>query len=681
MSRRSSSGSGCLLIFGVLVIIVCGLVLIGPVLQVSLWVIGKFFSYVGSGLKVCFPFLMIFGLPLLGIPIVFYFTHRKPLSYEQVEKLSRRRAKNYATKNYTFSKTPMTANLEFKSRLDTTGRWYSINEPLNTFPSLVADLLKGKHHEWVVIALEKNGIVYKMWTNKGLDNQSVSFNCDLNDIIHQCILNKGYSVLRFHNHPNPNPNQYTTLLASETDLISARSCSEIVCKSGFNWFDFVCAQGNYLLFYSRMSDSFQIKGSTVSDLVDICGITPSMDFNLQKEYYHLNNNYTNAKRDSIITLSILTIFLFLFFFIGINTSKKQISKNSVAVATTTTIEVSEPESNQPPYATTTVITTTTEPVPINEIWATSPTSLENFKYYRRDETIYLEKYIGNDTKIWIADEYTVEGKTCKVANTIENLFANSDVYSVILPEGITHVSDSIFAYSSVKYIYIPASLEPDNNSNWYERLRSVIKVYYGDNEDRWKELTNHAERSSINAIQIICDVTIDDLYEKYGHQTTYRSLYPGHRIKPTDINCFEFYIEGDTIFLTKYIGESDFVWIDTEYIIDNKTYIVGDTLDSLKGLSNATTIIISEGFTVLDENEFSSCNKLQRIFLPKSLDSEKCGAFYLNLHKDVASISYGGSKDDWNILTNNADRLSINATDIIYDVDYEEVKQKFLAIK
>lgn len=89
-------------------------------------------------------------------------------------------------------------------------------------------------------------------------------------------------------------------------------------------------------------------------------------------------------------------------------------------------------------------------------------------------------------------------------------------------------------------------------------------MYYGGSEEKWSELTNHAERSSINAIQIFCDVPIDDLLEKNGQQTAYRTIYSGHKIKPTDINCFEFYIEVDTIFLTNYIGKSDFVWIDTE---------------------------------------------------------------------------------------------------------------------
>lgn len=81
------------------------------------------------------------------------------------------------------------------------------------------------------------------------------------------------------------------------------------------------------------------------------------------------------------------------------------------------------------------------------------------------------------------------------------------------------------------------------------------------------------------------------------------------------------------------------------------------------------------------KNEFSKCYGLQRIYLPKSLDPEKCGAFYLDFHQDVTSISYGGSKDDWNKLTSDADRKPINATDIIYDVDYKKVKQKFFAIK
>ncbi len=683
MSRKSSSNSEYATIIAILFFISVVWIAINIILGIVKAIVSAisyFFINVAIGANACLPFVLLFGLPLAGLPFVFYFTHRKPLTYEQVVSLARRRAKAYASKNYKFSKARIASNPAFKTHMDITGRWYTINEPLSTFPSLVADLLKGKHHEWVIIALEKNGIVYKMWTNKGTDNQSVSFNCDLNDIIQRSIQENGCSVLRFHNHPNPDPSKYTTLLASELDFSSAKACSEIVCNSGLNWFDFVCAQGNYILFYSKISDSFRIHGSTESDLVDLCGITPRMDYHLQKEYHHLNINFSNIKLNVLISSVVVTVLLIIFFIVGINISKNRNAEADSQTDSTITMESTSSQLT----TTTTTISTTTEATPVNEIWATSPTPLDQFDYYRRDDIIYLEKYIGDDRKVWIADKYTVDGETYIIANTVENLFENRDVFSVILPEGITQISSSIFSGSDVKYVYIPKSLESDDDSglgSWYSRLHNTVRVFYGGCEDDWLELTNYVERSSIDVVQIIYDVTIDELPEKHGQVPTYRSPFYDHKYRPTDICYFKFYIDDNTICLTEYTGENEFVWIDTEYTIDGITYEVCDTLSNLTGLSKASTIIISDGFTAIDEDMFLSCHNLQNLYLPASLDPEQCGAFYLHFHKDISVVSYGGSQEDWSELTDGIDRVSINATDIKYNEDYEALKQRILDVE
>ena len=75
-------------------------------------------------------------------------------------------------------------------------------------------------------------------------------------------------MLRFHNHPNSDPQHYTTLLASEQDRISARSCSDIVCRAGFNWLDFVCAQGDFTMFFSKISEGFEVENNSISNIID-----------------------------------------------------------------------------------------------------------------------------------------------------------------------------------------------------------------------------------------------------------------------------------------------------------------------------------------------------------------------------------------------------------------------------
>lgn len=378
----------------------------------------------------------------------------------------------------------------------------------------------------------------------------------------------------------------------------------------------------------------------------------------------------------IIISSTLAGVLWFVFISGIGMSFGNDDTDNVAV----TESVSESVQQTAPTTTTTAATTITEDESFDEIWAISPTPLEYFEYEISDDTIYLEKYIGDDKRVWIDSEYTIEGETYVVGSEVGRLFALGDVYSVILPEGITQVPNSIFNSCGVKYIYIPETLEPDDGYSWYDYLHDVVKVFYGGDEDEWTELTNYEDRSSIDIVQIVYDVSIDDLFEYYNQTPIFSSPYSECPCRPTDICYFDFYIDDDMIYLKKYIGENDFVWIDTEYTIDGVTYEVADTLYDLTGLSDASTIIISEGFTVIDEYMFSACNELQTLYLPNTLDPEECGAFYLNLHKDVATIAYGGSEDEWNILVNDTDRASINATEIKYDMDYETVKQNLLDI-
>ena len=100
--------------------------------------------------------------------------------------------------------------------------------------------------------------------------------------------------MRFHNHPNPNPRKYTTLLASEQDKLSANYCAQYVCNKGYNWLDFVCARGEWLMFYAKYSDILDIRGASASDLIDKIGITPRMDYQIRKEYIG-DIGYTGGK--------------------------------------------------------------------------------------------------------------------------------------------------------------------------------------------------------------------------------------------------------------------------------------------------------------------------------------------------------------------------------------------------
>lgn len=125
---------------------------------------------------------------------------------------------------------------------------YMADIELKNFPSYTANLLKGKKHEWVLLALVQDNKVKCFYVNKGI-RTSVSINCNIEDLIKICKANNYHTIMCFHNHPNSNPKQYTYLLASKQDKSSAKKLSDLALAHGINWLDFVCERGRFLEYY------------------------------------------------------------------------------------------------------------------------------------------------------------------------------------------------------------------------------------------------------------------------------------------------------------------------------------------------------------------------------------------------------------------------------------------------
>lgn len=242
--------------------------------------------------------IILFGLLIwLIIEFVFFVLHRNPLSDDEILKLSQKRTHKYIKKNYTFNNVPVAVNKEFKSSLKPNGCWYNANESLASFPSYIAALLKGKKHEWVVLAIEKDGIVYGFYANKGYDNSSVSFNCDLDYIMRKCEEYGCSTIMRFHNHPNVNPNHQTCLLASEQDKSSALWCWGQVNHS-YNWLDFVCERGNFIKFFEQYSPAFTPDVAKNEYIQAENNISPFKNYKLHRELGLLH--YSKSKKEETI---------------------------------------------------------------------------------------------------------------------------------------------------------------------------------------------------------------------------------------------------------------------------------------------------------------------------------------------------------------------------------------------
>lgn len=226
--------------------------------------------------------LIILGL-WAAVELGFYITHRRPLSREEIRLLSQKRKRLYISRTYNHFASECEVSKSFKSSMDPSGKMYAVNLPLNKFPAYVAALLKGKKHEWILIAMEGQQTVKFFWVNKGYNNSSVSYNCDIDDVILFCKEQNCNTLMCFHNHPNSNPRRYNCLVASKQDIYSAFCISNKVIPQGLNWIEFVCERGNFLKYFERYSDKFLPDCANIEAIESENNISPRNNYILHRE--------------------------------------------------------------------------------------------------------------------------------------------------------------------------------------------------------------------------------------------------------------------------------------------------------------------------------------------------------------------------------------------------------------
>lgn len=232
-------------------------------------------------------YLVLIAFLWLLLEFIYFLFHLKPLNNNEIQKLSQKRKEKYIKQNYNFTVYNISVNKSFKSSMKPSGKWYDTQENLSRFPSLVAALLKGKKHEWIVIAIEKDGIVYGFYANKGTNNSTVSFNCSLDFIMSKCEVYNCSTIMCFHNHPNDNPHYQNCLISSHQDLISAQYCANYVRKK-YNWIDFVCERGRFIKYYEAYSPSFLPANAKIDYIITQNNISKFKNYKLHRElgFFH-----------------------------------------------------------------------------------------------------------------------------------------------------------------------------------------------------------------------------------------------------------------------------------------------------------------------------------------------------------------------------------------------------------
>lgn len=138
----------------------------------------------------------------------------------------------------------------------------------------------------------------------------------------------------------------------------------------------------------------------------------------------------------------------------------------------------------------------------------------------------------------------------------------------------------------------------------------------------------------------------------------------------TDINEFNYYVDGNEIYVKRYEGKEKKIKINSTYEIDGKTRYVVSFIDATFLCHKSESIVIPEGTKTLKSNIFNSCG-VKFVFLPSTL--EKPDDKFWGYFHDVEKIYYGGTEEQWNIIC-TVDRFDVDAKEIVFETDVSELK-------
>lgn len=134
-----------------------------------------------------------------------------------------------------------------------------------------------------------------------------------------------------------------------------------------------------------------------------------------------------------------------------------------------------------------------------------------------------------------------------------------------------------------------------------------------------------------------------------------------------ELNDFEYYIDGNEIYIKDYRGNSKKVRINSSYSVDGTPMNVV-SFDGTFALDSVISVIIPDGTRHMSNNVFNSCG-IEYVYLPASLEEFKGWSYFHNVEK----IYYGGTEEQWsNFCT--VDRSRLDFVQIICNTDPNDLK-------
>lgn len=147
------------------------------------------------------------------------------------------------------------------------------------------------------------------------------------------------------------------------------------------------------------------------------------------------------------------------------------------------------------------------------------------------------------------------------------------------------------------------------------------------------------------------------------------------RIDPTiwatqvvDIEDFDYYIDGNDIFIKKYLGNERKIKIADKYTINNIEYDVVALESNVFSSKNVKSLILPNSLITMKKDSLY-CYSLKYIYIPSYIvvEKDKYSKKFYECFNDVEYIYFGGSEEQWNALIENADRADVDVKQIFYN--------------
>ncbi len=133
------------------------------------------------------------------------------------------------------------------------------------------------------------------------------------------------------------------------------------------------------------------------------------------------------------------------------------------------------------------------------------------------------------------------------------------------------------------------------------------------------------------------------------------------------LDDFEYYIDGNEIYIKDYRGHSKKVRINSSYDIEGTVMNVV-SFDGTFALDSVTSVIIPDGTRYMSNNIFNSCG-IEYVYLPASLTEFNGWSYFHNAEK----IYYGGTEEQWSTFC-SVDRSRLDVVQIVYNADPNNLK-------